>query len=59
MIQFWLNNLQSSVLLKKLLSWLKRQIASMEDRIKVIELKLDEMNQKTLIDYFYNLFLVV
>ena len=35
---------------EKMLSGLKKQIASLEDRIEVIELKLDDMEQKTIMD---------
>jgi len=33
-----------------MLPGLKKQIASLEDRIEVIELKLDDMEQKTIMD---------
>ena len=35
---------------EKMLSGLKKQITSLEDRIEVIELKLDDMEQKTIMD---------
>ena len=35
---------------EKILSGLKKQIASLEDRIEVIELQLDDMDQKTIMD---------